>query len=93
MDKVESKAVLKREMEKYRQRAYEELQYLLKKQDIFAVATKVGNWYQLEFQAVWDDKKNGDLRVIGSIHNGGIRVYMQLTDSFIISPDGVFVGE
>lgn len=32
-------------------------------------------------------QKNGDLRVIGSIDNGGIRVYIPLTDSFIITPD------
>lgn len=57
MDKVESKAVLNKGMERYRQRTYEELQYLLKKQDTFAVATEIGNWHQLEFQAVWEDKK------------------------------------
>ncbi len=47
----------------------------------------------VEFNAHWDDKPNADIRVIASIHNWGWRQFMPVTDSFIIAPDGTFIGE
>jgi hypothetical protein len=60
-----------------------------------------GTKYQMEFQAVWDGKPHGDVRVCGDLsavpHQtllGFIPVYVSdVTDSFIMSPDGRFVGE
>jgi hypothetical protein len=93
MGKYEAKQVLAKALETYRQRSYQELQYLLETQDTAEVTTDTGKLYQLEFQAVWDDREEGDLRIIGSIDDGGWRAYMPLTDSFIISPTGEFVDE
>jgi len=60
-----------------------------------------GTKYQIEFQALWDGKPHGDVRVCGDLsampHKtllGFIPVYVSdVTDSFIMSPDGRFVGE
>lgn len=60
-----------------------------------------GTQYQMEFQAVWDDKPQGDVRVLGALSTqrqkpllGFIPTYTpDVTDSFIKSPDGRFVGE
>jgi hypothetical protein len=60
-----------------------------------------GTQYQMEFQAMWDSKPHGDVRVFGDLsavpHKpllGFIPIYVSdVTDSFIISPDGRFVGE
>jgi hypothetical protein len=41
----------------------------------------------------WDDKKLGNLRVCGSIDDGGLRAFFPVTDSFIIAPDGRFIDE
>lgn len=57
--------------------------------------------YQMEFQAFWDDKPHGNIRVTGSFSAepqrplfGFIPIYMpDESDSFILSPDGRFVGE
>jgi hypothetical protein len=57
--------------------------------------------YQLEFNAFWDDKPHGDIRVCGSLSAepqrrllGFLPIYTpDLTDSFIMSPDGSFVDE
>ena len=57
--------------------------------------------YHMEFQAVWDDKPHGDVRVLGALSVepqkpllGFLPVYTpDVTDSFIMSPDGRFVGE
>ena len=60
-----------------------------------------GTQYQMEFQAVWDGKPHGDVRVCGDLSAvpqrpllGFIPIYVSdVTDGFIMSPDGRFVGE
>ena len=49
--------------------------------------------YQLEILFMWDGRAGGDVRVIGSIDDGGWRAFSPLTRSFIKSADGSFVGE
>ena len=93
MDKEEAKVILAKELEIYRQRSYNDLLYLLDTQDIAEIKASSGVVYQLEFQAMWDDKKGGNLRVMGSIDDGGFRAFFPLTNDFILAPDGSFVGE
>jgi len=60
-----------------------------------------GTAYQLEFQVFWDDKRRGNIRVFGDICVvpqkpllGFIPIYTSdAVDSFIMGPDGQFVGE
>jgi hypothetical protein len=53
-----------------------------------------GTHYQIEILFFWDDKPDGDVRVIGSISDGrGFRAFVPVTESFIMSPEGRFVGE
>jgi hypothetical protein len=57
--------------------------------------------YQMEFNAFWDDRPHGDIRVSGSLSAepqrrflGFLPIYMpHVTDSFIMRPDGSFVDE
>jgi hypothetical protein len=66
--------------------------YLIKTQDTFEVVAESGTRYQIEIQAFWDDEKKKNLRVIGSIDDGGIRAFFPMTDDFIITRDGDFFG-
>ena len=50
-------------------------------------------WYQIEIQVFWDDKPKGDVRVAGSIDDGGWRAYLPLCRDFIMAPDNSFVDE
>ena len=93
MNKEEAKSVLAKLFAEYAARHYNELRYLLDTQDTSEVSTKSGKKYQLEFQAVWDDKKGGNLRVIGSIDDGGIKSFAPITYDFVMTPDGEFVGD
>jgi hypothetical protein len=60
-----------------------------------------GTEYQLEFNAFWDDKPNGDIRVRGALSAepqrrllGFLPIYMpHASEEFIMSPDGSFVDE
>lgn len=57
--------------------------------------------YQMKFNAYWDDKRHGNIRVCGSLSAKPRRrllwflpIYIpHVTESFIIRPDGSFVGE
>jgi hypothetical protein len=49
--------------------------------------------WQLEFEVVWDDEADGNVRVIASIDDGGLRAFVPLTDSFIKSPSGEFIDK
>ncbi len=52
-----------------------------------------GAKYQLEIQVHWDDRQGGNVRVSGSIDDGGWRAFVPLTRDFIKAPDGSFVSE
>lgn len=60
-----------------------------------------GTEYQMEFNVFWDGKRGGDVRVCGDISTapqnpvlGFVPAYTSdATDSFIMAPDGRFVGE
>jgi hypothetical protein len=46
-----------------------------------------GRKYQIEYDIVWDHKPpNGDIRIIGSVDDGGLRAFAPLTDSRLVSP-------
>jgi hypothetical protein len=48
---------------------------------------------KFEVQVFWDHDVGKDVWVIGSIDDGGLRGFFPLNDSFIMAPDGTFVGE
>lgn len=93
MNNEEARAVLREHLKTYRQRAYADLLCLQDEQDCMEVTAPSGVSYQLEFLAVYDDRERSNLRVMGSIDDGGIRAFVPLTESFIMAPDGTFVGE
>lgn len=93
MDKSEAQAVLAKALGDYRKRAYGELLVLLRTPEVFEVTAESGAAYQLEVDATWDGEADGNLRVMGSIDDGGLSAFVPLTDDFIIAPDGSFVGE
>jgi hypothetical protein len=52
-----------------------------------------GTIYQVQTQAFWDSRKDGDLRIIVAVDDGGWRAFVPLSEDFILAPDGSFVGE
>jgi hypothetical protein len=40
--------------------------------------------YQFETQMFWDSKQDGDIRIICSVDDGGIRAFAPLTESILI---------
>ena len=93
MDKTEAKKILTEQLERYRKRSHAELTQLIDQQETLTVVGASGTEYGLEFEAFWDGEPGEDLRVIGSIDDGGWRAFKPLNDDFIMRNDGSFVGE
>jgi len=95
MDTAEARAILNRELAKYRAKPYSELVGLIDNIETLEVTAPSGTWYQLEFEATWDDpeKPNDVLRMFGSIDDGGIRAYSPLSSDFLMAPHGEFIVE
>lgn len=89
----EAKEILAEELEKWRSRSYADLVTTIGEQAIKEVEGKSGVKYQIEIEVVWDDRHNGNLRVLGAIDDGGWRAFSPVTDDFILAPDGSFVDE
>ncbi|QIK65662.1 hypothetical protein G7072_04295 [Nocardioides sp. HDW12B] len=95
MDEVEARAVLDRRVMQLRDQSYEELRdtWLLRP-DCEDVTGASGIWYQVEIEALWDDKKARTLRMFVAIDDGrGWRAFAPLTTTFVVAPDGTFLGE
>jgi hypothetical protein len=92
VDKQEADHLLDQIMGDLRAQPYERL-LRYQEPDAFDVVGHSGTSYQVEIQALWDDKNNRTLRVMGSIDDGGWCALHPLTRDFIIAPDGTFVGE
>jgi hypothetical protein len=94
MNQDEARTVLAQQINLYRRKRYGELLYLLETPDGLTVIAPSGETYNIEIGAVWDDREQMNLRVMGSIDDGGWRaLVVPLCDDFIMRPDGSFVGE
>jgi hypothetical protein len=94
MNNAEALAVLAEHLDTYRKLSYAELAALVDEaKTTFDVAGPSGVTYQIEVQAAWDDRKTGNVRILGAVDDGGWRAFFPLSDSFVIAPSGAFVGE
>ena len=93
MDKVEAKSLLSLELCRYRELPYAELFSLIDQGEAFERPGPSGVIYQIEMQVFVDDVSRHTLLVMGSIDDGGWRAFCPLSDSFILAPEGSFVGE
>jgi hypothetical protein len=61
---------------------------LINHDDVKAPKGPSGIFYQIETRVFWDSAPNGNLRIVGSIDDGGWRAFVPLTESLIMKPDG-----
>lgn len=94
MDKKEARKIIGTELEQFRDKPYSELVQMISSEPItFDRVSQTGKMYQIEIQAFWDDKPNGNIRVSGSIDGGGLRSFTPITEDFIKNPENEFIGE
>ena len=93
VDQSEARSILREYVLCNRSRAYEELRSLIDAPETRDVTGPSGAVYQIETQILWDDRPGGNLRVLVSIDDRGLRAIAPLTDDFIISSSGAIIGE
>jgi len=93
MNKQEAKNILKMTLERCRARSYDDLLSALGNIDTFQVDGESGAHYQVEVEIFWDDKSEKNIRVFAAVDDGGWRAFFPLANSFIVAPDGTFIGE
>jgi hypothetical protein len=86
MDKSEAQKILIEQLARFS--SYTELVLLVesKRVENFEICGASGTKYQVEVQFFWDDKRRRIVRVVGSIDDGGIRAFVPLTDTLLVSP-------
>ena len=95
MNKEEATSILKERLGRLRKCSYAELKQMVESRAAKAdeATGSSGNKYQIEIQTFWDDKAGANIRVQGSIDDGGWRAFLPLTSSSIMAPDGSYVDE
>lgn len=93
MNAQEARRILKERLAKLRALSYPELAERIDSVLTEEVSRDSERSWQLEFEVNWDDEPSGNIRVSGLIDDSGLNAFVPLTDSFIKSPSGEFVGE
>jgi hypothetical protein len=93
MDTAVAQKVLNEWLTKLRAVSYRELASRVDSVTTDEVVRDRERSWQLEIQFLWDDEPNGNVRVIVSIDDGGLQAFVPMTESFVKSPSGEFVGE
>jgi hypothetical protein len=91
MDRNEAHELLRQQLDRHRTRSHRELRSLIAEPEVVELAGPSGTRFCIEVLAVWDSQIGGDIRVIGSIDDGGWRAFKPLSDDFIMRPDGTLV--
>jgi hypothetical protein len=64
---------------------------LISRPEVKSISTESGVNYQIELNVFWDSQPEKDLRIMGSIDDGGWRAFLPLTESLIMKPDGTLI--
>ena len=91
MDVHEAAAVLDAHLAEFVRRSYADLAALGGEAQTTHAIGGSGTAYQIEFNVFYDSGAKRDLRIVGSIDDGGWRAFMPLTQTEIVKPTGDLV--
>jgi hypothetical protein len=94
VDETEARRVAAGRLNELRGASYQQLvaEWLGEPRSEYATGPS-GLPYQLEIEAVWDDRRKRNLRVWVLVDDGGASETRPLSEDFIMAPDGTFIGE
>ena len=90
MDKKEAKTLLKNIVDSLQKMPYSQFANWIKEKHVQAeqITSPAGNSYNIESEAVWDDRSKTTIRVIISIDDGTMSSFSPMTEDFAIKSDG-----
>jgi hypothetical protein len=91
MNKAEAKSLLASELHALAGRSLDELAAMNAHNEVETVIGESGANYQIELNVFRNSTPGENLRIMGSIDDGGWRAFLPLTDSLIMKPDGTLV--
>jgi len=92
MDKREARQLLEEFVAELKSRSYQEWQILIGEEAVVERNGPSGVTYQIEWNAFWDARAGGDIRVMVSIDDGSLaRFIVPLTTSFLITSEGALI--
>ena len=90
MKNDEATTIVRQELMKYRSRPYVELTPLVGTRiPTLVIKGASGAEYQVVIHVHWEGKRNGDIRVVGLIDDGGWRAFVPVSQDFITGPNNV----
>lgn len=88
MNRQIAELLLGQEMAKARAMGYHKLRDLIDGEPIINEITGPdGKCYQLEVCVFWDNAKNGPIKLIGAVDDGGLRAFFPLSAGDLVYPD------
>jgi hypothetical protein len=88
MNRFEAHSVLKEQLAAFARQSYLEVAGLIDNPTAITVKAPAGRKYQVEFNVFYDSEACRDLRIIGSIDNGGLRAFVPVTKTLIMKQNG-----
>ncbi len=88
MDTHEAKAILDQEIAQHCALSREQLVELVNQHRVKEVLGPSGKRYSVELQVLWDDREGGNLRILVSVDDGGVRAFFPATLDFVMAQDG-----
>jgi hypothetical protein len=82
--------LLKDELENLKTRPYSFFSQSVNRTTHKKIIGQDGAHYQIEIEVFWDNRRGGDIRVLGSVNDGHSSAAAPLTEGFVITPAGTF---
>ena len=93
MSREIARAIVEGKLKELQKFSYGELVKLVGQVSCDRINGPDGEEYQVETETRWDGKTGSNIRVIVAVDSPGVNAFVPLTEAFIISADGSFVGE
>ena len=87
------RALLRAVLAEYQARPYRELAGSIGQPDVRMVRGSDGRDYEIEVEAIWLDQPGGTIHVVGIIDDGSDEPLFPLSEDFLATPEGKFIGE
>lgn len=83
MNSEEARTILRSKIAEYSKLAHAHLKAKIGQDEHFEVIGATGTVYQVEVQVFWDAKPSGNIRVLVSIDDGGLRAFKPICEDFL----------
>ncbi len=93
MNEAFAREILQRELSSWRAKSYRELVEFIDHVHTAEILGADNHRYQIEIQSFWDSRRRDNVRVLGTVDDGGWRAFKPLAEDFIMAPNGEFIGE